>query len=123
MFFCILFWQYLFIHVQKYFNFIWSINLVDFVYVNFVSIFGGDFLAGLLMSLVPAICIAMGLLGYLDPEPLRIKLQELGVLDHFFVFVLALSLLNSALEELFFRCFLFERQQFFSKNGPTFITD
>ena len=57
----------------------------------------------------------MGLLGYLDPEPLRIKLQELGVLDHFFVFVLALSLLNSALEELFFRCFLFERQQFFSK--------
>ena len=71
--------------------------------------------AGLLMSLVPAICIAMGLLGYLDPEPLRVKLQELGVLDYFFAFVLALSLLNSALEELFFRCFLFERQQFFSK--------
>lgn len=76
------------------------------------SNFGWGLIAGVLMSLAPAILISLGLLGYLNPEPLRLKLLELGVLEHFFLFVLALSLLNSALEELYFRCFLFERLKF-----------
>ena len=78
--------------------------------------FFSGILAGALMCVVPVVLIGMGMLELLDAQPLRERLHELGVLEHFFLFVLALSILNSALEELYFRCFLFERQKLYSRN-------
>lgn len=78
--------------------------------------FFSGFLAGVLMCVVPVVLIGFGMLEQLDAEQLRERLQELGVLEHFFLFVLALSIINSALEELYFRCFLFERQKLYFRN-------